>query len=60
MELDGGQHGDQVVADQSRTDFLRSRGFRVLRFWNNDVLANLEGVLQKILEALGTSSNEDL
>ena len=59
VEIDGGQHSDQTAADQKRTEFLTSRGFRILRFWNNDVLANREGVLQKILEVLGTSCNEN-
>lgn len=58
VELDGGQHGDQTVADERRTKFLKSRGFRVLRFWNSEFLSNPEGVLQKIQEALGTSSND--
>ena len=52
VELDGGQHAEQSVADLARTDFLESRGYRVLRFWNNDVLTNLTGVLERISEAL--------
>lgn len=52
VELDGGQHAEQSAADQARTDFLESRGYRVLRFWNNDVLTNLTGVLERISEAL--------
>jgi hypothetical protein len=47
-----GQHAEQSAADQARTDFLESRGYRVLRFWNNDVLTNLKGVLERINEAL--------
>lgn len=43
VELDGGQHGE--VRDARRTAFLEAKGFRVLRFWNHDVLENLEGVL---------------
>ena len=46
VELDGGQHADQRAADFERTRWLESQGFRVLRFWNNDVLANIEGVMQ--------------
>jgi len=38
--------------DEQRTRFLASRGYRVIRFWNNDVLENIEGVLQVIEEAL--------
>jgi very-short-patch-repair endonuclease len=52
VELDGGQHAEQSAADQARTDFLESRGYRVLRFWNNDVLTNLEGVVERISAAL--------
>jgi very-short-patch-repair endonuclease len=52
IELDGGQHAIQVAADARRTAFLEKQGYRVLRFWNNDVLTNLEGcltVLQAVL-----------
>ncbi len=54
IEIDGGQHGynDQMIADAARTDFLNSRGYRVLRFWNNDVLSNIDGVLTAIQAAL--------
>lgn len=52
VELDGGQHAEQGAADQNRSEFLESRGYRVLRFWNNDVLRNLVGVIQRISEAL--------
>jgi very-short-patch-repair endonuclease len=48
IELDGGQHGWQQASDQSRTRFVEAAGYRVLRFWNNDVLANLDGILQQI------------
>jgi len=56
IELDGGQHADQVQADQHRTEFLNRSGYRVLRFWDNDVLNNIESVLQRIAEALGSPS----
>jgi very-short-patch-repair endonuclease len=52
IELDGGQHDWQQAADQSRTGFIEAAGYRVLSFWNNDVLANLDGVLQQIQCAL--------
>ncbi len=48
IELDGGQHGDQIERDNFRTAWLEAQGCRVLRFWNDDVLVNLPGVLQKI------------
>lgn len=49
VEVDGGQHNESVQ-DQVRDAWLRSEGFRVLRYWNNEVLANLEGVLSDILQ----------
>ena len=52
IELDGGQHDWRQAEDQSRTRFIEAAGYRVLRFWNNDVLANLDGVLQQIQCAL--------
>ena len=54
VELDGGQHGDQMIYDERRTLELESMGYKVLRFWNNDVLKNLDGVLEVILEALAS------
>jgi len=52
VELDGGQHSDRAVADQQRTKYLNSLGYRVLRFWDNEVLENVEGVLERIAEQL--------
>jgi very-short-patch-repair endonuclease len=52
IELDGGQHQDQIFYDQHRTVFLEMQGWQVLRFWNNDVLNNMEGVLAVVAEAL--------
>ena len=49
VEVDGGQHADDAEA---RTHWLEARGYRVIRFWNNDVLANTEGMLRMILDAL--------
>jgi very-short-patch-repair endonuclease len=56
VELDGGQHAEQEAADQVRSWFLCSRGYRVLRFWNNEVLENFNGVLEKIFHALETTT----
>ena len=53
IELDGGQHAVQEQVDDRRSAELARRGYRVLRFWNNDVLDNLEGVLATISAALG-------
>ena len=52
IELDGGQHQDQTTYDEQRTALIETQGWLVLRFWNNDVLNNLDGVLTKIAEAL--------
>ena len=52
IELDGGQHQDHVEYDEQRTAFMRADGWRVVRFWNNDVMNNLEGVLSTIAENL--------
>jgi len=51
IEVDGGQHATDK-RDAVRDHWLSERGYRVLRFWNNDVLANMEGVLESILAAL--------
>ena len=53
IELDGGQHAENISYDTARDNWLESQGFRVLRFWNNDVLNNREGVLMVIAEACG-------
>ena len=52
IELDGGQHSQQVVYDSQRSRQLEAQGFRVLRFWNNQVLEEIETVTAAILEAL--------
>ncbi|MCC7049513.1 MAG: endonuclease domain-containing protein [Alphaproteobacteria bacterium] len=49
IELDGGQHALQLDRDARRTLFFEGQGYRVVRFWNNNVLENLEGVLTMIL-----------
>ena len=56
IELDGGQHALRQHRDEIRTRYLESEGFRVIRFWNNDVNANLEGVLMTILNVLEAPS----
>jgi len=47
VELDGGQHSEE--ADARRTARLEALGYRIIRFWNNEVLGNTDGVLQVIL-----------
>ena len=51
IEADGGQHADNI-RDKRRTAFLEGKGYRVLRFWNNEILGNLDGVAQVIAAAL--------
>lgn len=55
IELDGGQHASQTEADERRSAFLARRGYRLLRFWNNEVIEDIEAVLQQIEHALGNS-----
>jgi very-short-patch-repair endonuclease len=52
IEVDGGQHADAADYDTRRTRFIESEGYRVIRFWNNEVLGNIDGVLQVIAGAL--------
>lgn len=59
IELDGSQHLEQQEYDKERTKYLESLGYRVMRFWNNDVMNNLESVLTTIWDALqGQTTNE--
>jgi very-short-patch-repair endonuclease len=53
IEVDGGQHAEAEQADAERTRFIERRGYRVIRFWNNDVLGNVEGVVGEIERVLG-------
>jgi len=55
IELDGGQHSDRVNEDAERTRWLESQGFRVLRFWNNEVIEDMEGVWASIAAAFSPS-----
>ena len=52
VEVDGGQHDERATYDEARTRYLEAQGWRVIRFWNNDVLGNLEGVVATIERAL--------
>jgi very-short-patch-repair endonuclease len=52
IELDGGQHALQTERDAARTAFLQNQGYQVMRFWNNEVAQNADGVLQTIGSAL--------
>ena len=56
IELDGGQHLESREEDAARTQWLESRGFRVLRFWNDEVFKNMDGVLETIRAAAGSEN----
>jgi very-short-patch-repair endonuclease len=52
VEVDGGQHAQEATVDAERDRWLRDEGFIVLRFWNNEVLKNMDGVREVILRNL--------
>ena len=54
VELDGGQHNEPeaIVRDMERTAFLEQQSIQVIRFWNNELFQNLEGVLQSVYDAV--------
>ena len=55
IELDGGQHGfdENLAADAARTAYLQSESFRVMRYWNMELIQNLDGVIEGICRELG-------
>ena len=52
IELDGSQHLEQEAYDAERTKYLEALGYKVIRFWNNDVMKNIDGVILAIMHAL--------
>ena len=52
IEMDGSQHLEQEEYDEERTKYLGSQGYKVIRFWNHDVMNNIEGVILTIVHAL--------
>lgn len=56
VELDGGHHALQVEADEARSRYLAAQGWTILRFWNNEVLENAEGVVEVILTAVAQAA----
>jgi very-short-patch-repair endonuclease len=58
IELDGHAHADQVEYDRERTNWLISEGYTVVRFWNGDVLRNINGVLQDIASVIDARIRE--
>jgi very-short-patch-repair endonuclease len=59
IEADGGQHVTNVESDLERSKVFEAHGYRVLRYWNNDVLANIDGVLEDIQRALASTPTSD-
>ena len=57
IELDGGQHGNAAEADAERSRMIEGHGYTVIRFWNNEVTENLNGVLESILHHLSIARN---
>jgi very-short-patch-repair endonuclease len=55
IEADGSQHSDSK-SDETRDAYLKAQGFTVLRFWNSDILANIEGVGEAVLDAIGNNT----
>ena len=58
VEIDGGQHSEQIIYDLNRTKILQSKGYRVVRYWNNEVLENIEGVLEALTLTLSQRERE--
>jgi very-short-patch-repair endonuclease len=57
VELDGGQHDTEQEADAERTRIIEAHGYKVIRYWNSDVMENLDGVLQDIANHLRIAGN---
>ena len=59
IEVDGSQHAQAAEADRLRSDALGSTGYLVLRFWNNDVIDNIDGVVKEIERTLAARAADD-
>ena len=59
IELDGSQHLDQADHDAERTLFLELQGYTVIRFWNDQVMNDMEGVIKTIIYAVESSNKSD-
>ncbi len=59
IEIDGGQHGSQTIEDETRSQRLKADGYRVLRFWNSDVMSNIDGVLTEIQNSMAITPTPD-
>jgi very-short-patch-repair endonuclease len=56
VEVDGGQHAEMIIQDHNRTEYLNKNGYRVMRFWNNEVLQETEAVLQVLFSTLSADT----
>jgi len=61
IEVDGGQHGEEQNAkrDEARTRWLEAEGYRVIRFWNNEVINNIDGVMEVVYAAVHGAANAE-
>ena len=59
VELDGSQHLEQEEYDVQRTKYLESDGYKVIRFWNNDVTNNIDGVILAIIHAMEDETSKE-
>jgi very-short-patch-repair endonuclease len=59
IELDGSQHLEQEEYDEERTKYLNSLGYKVIRFWNNDVMNNMDGVILAIIQATENENTKE-
>jgi very-short-patch-repair endonuclease len=60
IEVDGGQHAEREDYDKQRDQYLRENGYEVVRFWNNEILGNLDGVLESLTLTLSRRERETL
>ena len=58
IEIDGGQHNEElnIQSDNNRTHYLENNGYKVLRFWNDDVMKNIDGVMEVIFREVKEGS----
>jgi len=59
IELDGSQHLEQEEYDGERTEYLKSLGYKVIRFWNNDVMKNIDSVILAIIQAMQDENKKE-
>ena len=57
IEIDGGHHMSQMQYDKKREKAIKEHGFRIIRFWNTDVLENMDGVLTRIAQITATQAS---